>query len=203
MHFSILPTLLSLIPTITSAPTANLSPRTCDSSTIIKDGSFESGTLPGYEYQNPGTVWTVSQTRGFYSQYSLTEPGSPSGGRKAFTVSHIPGPYDGTTIFELRQNLTTCVGKNYSITADMKFESAANNYCSLAVVYPFQERVGSVTTPSATPGLTPGVWSTTGGLFQAVGAKSLLQFIFRCDNRERNKISLDNVKVTLYSGNAY
>ncbi|KAI4269077.1 MAG: hypothetical protein L6R35_006706, partial [Caloplaca aegaea] len=190
MHFSplvLLSTLLSLIPTITSAPTANLSPRTCHS-TIIKDGSFESGTLPGYEYQNPGTTWTVARTRGFYSQYSLTNPGSPSGGKNAFTVSHLSGPYDGTSIFELRQNLTTCVGKNYSITADMNFESAANNNCSLAVAYPFQARVGSVTTYSATPGLTPGVWSTTGGLFQAVGSSSLLQFVFRCDNRERNKI---------------
>ncbi|KAL8727000.1 MAG: hypothetical protein Q9166_006363 [cf. Caloplaca sp. 2 TL-2023] len=200
MHFSplLLPTLLSLIPTITSAPTANLAPRTCPS-TIIKDGSFESGTVP----QTSGTTWTVVNTRGFYSSYSLTNPGSPSGGKNAFTVSHLPGPYDGTSIRELRQTLSTCAGKNYSITADMKFESAANNNCSLAVVYPFQTGVGSVTTYSATSGLTPGVWSTTGGLFQAVSSSSLLQFVFRCDNQERNKISLDNVKVKLYPYNAY
>ncbi|KAI4265867.1 MAG: hypothetical protein L6R38_009125, partial [Xanthoria sp. 2 TBL-2021] len=189
MHLSplLLPSLLSFIPMITSAPTANLSPRTCPS-TVIKDGSFESGTVP----ETSGTTWTVVNTRGFYSSYSLTNPGSPSGGRNAFTVSHLPGPYDGTSIRELRQTLNTCVGKNYSITADIKFESY--NYCSLAVVYPFQTGVGSVTTYSATPGLKPGVWSTTGGFFQAVNSSSLLNFVFRCDNQERNNISLDNVK---------
>ena len=201
MHFSpilLLYSLLSLIPTIASAPTGDLSPRTCPS-TIIKDGSFESGTVP----QTSGTTWTVVNTRGFYSSYSVTNPGSPSGGKNAFTVSHLPGPYDGTGIRELRQTLSTCVGKNYSITADFKFEAAANNYCSLAVVYPFKTGVGSVTTSSATPGLTPGVWSTTGGFFQAVSSSSLLNFVFRCDNQERNKISLDNVKVNLFNGNAY
>ncbi|KAL8704572.1 MAG: hypothetical protein Q9201_002264 [Fulgogasparrea decipioides] len=201
MHFStlLLPALLSLIPTVTSAPTADLEARTCRSTNIIKDGSFESGTTP----QTSGTVWTVVNTEGFYSSYSLTSPGSPSGGKYAFTASMLPGPYDGTSIRELRQTLSTCAGKNYSITADFKFSQAANNNCSLAVVYPYKTTVGSVTTNSAIPGLTPGVWSTTGGFFQAVSSSSLLQFVFRCDNQERNSISLDNVKVKLYPYNAF
>ncbi|KAL8736558.1 MAG: hypothetical protein Q9181_002368 [Wetmoreana brouardii] len=196
MHFStlLLPALLSLIPTIT----ADLEARTCPS-TIIKDGSFESGILP----ERTGTTWINQETNGFYSKYALTSPGSPSGGKYAFTVSPLSGPYNPVSTRELSQNLATCAGKNYSITADIKFESAANNNCSLAVVYPYKTTVGSVTTYSATPGMTPGVWSTTGGLFQAVSSSSLLKFVFQCVNRERNSISLDNVKVVVYRGNVF
>ncbi|KAL8668324.1 MAG: hypothetical protein Q9168_007046, partial [Polycauliona sp. 1 TL-2023] len=158
MHFrAYLLDFFLLLPVVISAPASNLTPRTCPS-TIIKDGSFESGIAPTYS----STPWTIISSRGLYSYTSLTSPGSPSAGKYAFTVALSGGPYDGTGIKTLAQNLTTCAGTNYSITADWKFESAAENQCSLAVVYPFQTGEGSVTTSTAIPGLTPGVWFIAG-----------------------------------------
>ena len=198
-----LPTLLALlsflIPTIASSP---IEARTCPT-TIITDGNFESGTTPP---TSGGTSWTVVAFLGS-SSYSLTSPGSTlnnnAGGKYAFTASLYPGPYSPTSGETLQQTLHTCAGKNYSIIADLKFDAAVNNACSLKIEYPFQNGVGSVTTGSATPGLSPGVWSSTGGTFQAVGASSLLSVVFRCENGAHNLISVDNVRVKEFNGNAY
>ncbi|KAI4105996.1 MAG: hypothetical protein L6R37_002457 [Teloschistes peruensis] len=199
MYFSntIVVALSLLAPLISSTP-IDLEARTCPT-TIIRDPSFESGTTPP---TSGGNAWTVVGFLGS-SSYSLTQPGSPNGGKYAFTASVYPGPYSPDSGEELRQTLSTCVGKNYSITADFKFNQTANNACFVRLQYPFKTGVGSVTTYSATPGLTPNVWSTTGSVFQAVSTSSLLQFFLQCGNRERNFISVDNVKVKEFAGNAY
>ncbi|KAL8665592.1 MAG: hypothetical protein Q9202_002096 [Teloschistes flavicans] len=190
-------TLSLLAPLISSTP-IDLEARTCPT-TIIRDPSFESGTAPP---TSGGNAWTVQGFLGS-SSYSLTQPGSPNGGKYAFTASIYPDPYGANSGEELRQTLSTCAGKNYSIAADFKFNQTANNACFVRLQYPFKTGVGSVTTYSATPGLTPNVWSTTGSIFQAVSTSSLLQFILQCGNREHNFISVDNVKVKEYAGNAY
>ncbi|KAI4205957.1 MAG: hypothetical protein LQ350_000142 [Teloschistes chrysophthalmus] len=189
---------LSLLAPLISSTPMDLEARTCPT-TIIRDPSFESGIAPP---TSGGNAWTVVGFLGS-STYSLTQPGSPNGGKYAFTASLYPGPYSPTSGEELRQTLSTCAGKNYSITADFKFNQTANNACFVRLQYPFKTSVGSVTTYSATPGLTPNVWSTTGSTFQAVGTSSLLQFFLQCGNNEHNFISVDNVRVKEFAGNAY
>ncbi|KAL8940900.1 MAG: hypothetical protein Q9216_002561 [Gyalolechia sp. 2 TL-2023] len=190
----------AFIPIITSAP---LDARTtCPSTNLVKDPGFESGVTPSVSGSGP---WIVNYFIGS-SSYSLTSPGSiNSGGKYAFTASLYPGPYsNGASGENLEQTLTTCAGKNYSIIADFKFNSTANNACSIAIQYPFKTTLGSVTTGSGTPGITPGVWSQTGSTFQAVSTASKLSIVFRCNGiGVRNLISVDNVKVQLFAGNAY
>lgn len=199
MHFSyVLPLLFAFVPIITSAP---LDARTtCPSTNVVKDPSFESGVTPSASGSNP---WTVNNFIGS-SSYSLTKPGSPNGGKYAFTASVYPGPYtNGASGENLEQTFTTCAGKNYSIVADIKFNSTENNQCSIAIQYPFQNTLGSVTTGSGIPGISPGVWSQTGSFFQAVSTSSKLSILFRCSGNAHNLISVDNVKVLLFNGNAY
>ncbi|KAL8922702.1 MAG: hypothetical protein Q9208_005015 [Pyrenodesmia sp. 3 TL-2023] len=197
----LLPFLLAIIPSITSSP---IEARTCPSTNIISDPSFESGVTPAASAPNP---WQVVGFIGS-SSYSLTQPGSPNGGGKyAFTASLYPGPYSGGRSGEtLVQTMKTCAGKNYSIIADIKFEKAQNNACSLSLQYPYKDTIGSVTTGSATPGTTPGQWSQTGSTFQAVSNADKLSFVFRCEGvgvSVNNFISVDNVKVAPFAGNAF
>lgn len=194
---SLLPLLSALIPATTSFP---IEARTCPS-VIINDGGFESGVAPP---TSGGNAWTVVGFLGATSYY-LSSPGANihNGGKYAFTATVSPGPYSGQSGETLQQTLHTCVGKNYSITADFKFDAAVNNACSIKIEYPYKTTVGSVTTGSATPGLTPGVWATTGSTFQAVSTNSLLSIVFLCQNAAGDHISVDNVKVQQYSGNAY
>lgn len=195
---SFLPLLSALIPVATSSP---IEARTCPF-TIIKDGGFESGVAPP---TSGGTSWTVVGFIGATTYY-LTSPGANinNGGKYAFTASLYPGPYSsGSSGETLQQTLHTCAGKNYSITADFKFAAAVDNACSIKIEYPYKTTVGSVTTGSATSGLTPGVWATTGSFFQAVSTNSLLSIVFLCQNAAHNLISVDNVKVQLFNGNAY
>ncbi|KAL8903272.1 MAG: hypothetical protein Q9207_004041 [Kuettlingeria erythrocarpa] len=191
--------LFAIVPTIISSP---IEPRTCPSTNIITDGGFESGVTPAASAPNP---WQVVRFIGA-TTYSLTQPGSTNGGGKyAFTASLYPGPYSGGLSSEtLVQTMKTCAGKNYSVTADFRFNEAQNNACSISVQYPFQNTIGSVTTGSGTPGITPGLWYQTGGTFQAVSNADKLSFVFRCDGSGvHNLISLDNVKVAPYAGNAF
>lgn len=52
--------------------------------------------------------------------------------------------------------------------------------------------------------ITPGLWYQTGSTFQAVSGADKLSFVFRCDGSGvHNLISLDNVKVKPYAGNAF
>lgn len=170
-----LPLVLSTLAALAlSAPT--VTPRTCPS-TIIHDGGFESGTTPP---TSGGNAWTVTTFLGS-STYALTKPGSTNnGGKYAFTAILYPGPYSPTSGETLTQTLSTCAGKNYSITADYKFSTQANGECAIKVEYPFKDTRGSVTTGSA---ISPaGVWYTT-GMFCSLclcyragnGCRSLLQ----------------------------
>ncbi|KAL8961556.1 MAG: hypothetical protein Q9193_001905 [Seirophora villosa] len=194
MHFHhMLPFLSTLISSVTSSP---IEARTCPSTNIITDGGFESGVEPPdvLPLTPGGNFWTVTNFIGYFS-YSLTSPGSPNaGGQYAFTVSIYPAPYGGTSSITLVQTMKTCAGQNYSVAADYKFSESQNNACSISVQYPFKDTVGSVTTGSGTPGLTPGVWNKAGGTFQAVSSADKLSFVFKCEGRGvRNVYNLDNV----------
>ena len=183
----------SLIPTITSSP---LEARTCPT-TIIQDGGFETTT------PNPDGPWSVVGSIPA-SSGGLTSPGSTNaGGQYAFTATVYPGPYNPTSGITLLQKMKTCAGKNYSVIADIKFSEAQNNHCSISLQYPYKNTIGSVTTGSATPGTTPGVWFQTAGTFQAVSSADTLSFVFRCEQAAHNLMSVDNVKVKPFNGNAF
>ena len=173
----------------------------CPVRRVIDDGGFESGVTPSASTPNP---WKVDSFIGA-STYELTSPGSTNaGGKYAFTSILFPGPFtDGASGETLKQTMHTCIGQNYSILADFKFESAANGNCAISIRYPFKDTTGSVTTGSATPGLTPGVWSTTGSFFQAVSSADPFSIVFSCSNGEHNRISVDNVKIQPFAGNAF
>ncbi|KAL8766508.1 MAG: hypothetical protein Q9209_006724 [Squamulea sp. 1 TL-2023] len=194
-------TLLPLLPFALSAPLDERT--TCSTSNTISNGSFESGITPSASTPNP---WKVDLFLGS-SSYSLTSPGSPltssgvSGGKYAFTASLNPDPYYGYSGETLSQTLKTCPGQNYSISADFKFNSTAENKCSLTLAYPFGTQQGSVTTGSGTLGITAGVWYQTGALFQAVTKSDVLKVVFRCDGGLRNLVSVDRFLVKPYKGN--
>ena len=172
---------------------------TCSSGPIIKDGGFESGVTPP---TSGGDSWTVVGFVGS-STYSLTTPGSTNnGGRFAFTASLAPGARTGGQSAEtLVQTLNTCAGLNYSILMDYKFDQTASNLCSVRIEYPYKTTSGSVTVGSGLG--TPGVWYQTGSFFQAVSSSSLFRIVFGCNGSANDKISVDNVKVALFNGNAY
>ncbi|KAL9610102.1 MAG: hypothetical protein Q9167_005181 [Letrouitia subvulpina] len=173
----------------------------CPTGPIINDPGFESGVIPP---RSGGNSWNVGGIVGDQTSYTLTTPGSTNnGGRVAFTALLIPGHprYGGQSALDLFQTMHTCTGKNYSITVDYKFNSTAANQCFLKVEYPFQTSGGSVTVPSGFA--TPGVWGTTGSFFQAVSDADNLIIVFNCNNNEPNTISVDNVKVKRFNGNAY
>ncbi|KAL9019293.1 MAG: hypothetical protein Q9185_003468 [Variospora sp. 1 TL-2023] len=199
MHFHyIIPFLSILIPTVTSSP---IEARTCPSTNIITDGGFESGVTPP---TSGGNFWTVVKFLGS-STYSLTSPGSTNfGGRYAFTAALNADLNSDRSGEALIQRMRTCAGTNYSIAADFRFSESQNNACSISVRYPFKNTIGSVTTGSGTPGISPGVWYQTGSTFQAVSSADTLSFVFSCDGSGvRNRISLDNVVVKPYAGNAF
>lgn len=178
-----------------SVPTTN----TCRTSSIIQDGGFESGATPP---TSGGTSWTVVGFIGA-STYTLESPGSTnSGGNYAFTAILYPGPYSsGVSGDTLTQTMHVCAGKNYSITADYSFSSTASNNCAISLQYPYKTTTGSVTTGSA---LSPaGVWYTTGATFQAVSSADPLKIVFSCSDGANNRISVDNVKVAPFNGNAF
>ena len=131
-------------------PLATPSLSSCPSR-IIRDGGFES------TFEDAWNVLTFPA-----SNFELTRPGSTNHGSKhAFTALAYPGPFsDGGAI--LWQDLRTCAGKNYSITADYRF-SQENDDCSMMIEYPFQDARGSVTIGGA---ISPaGIWYTTGMSF--------------------------------------
>lgn len=100
--------------------------------------------------------------------------------------------------------MKTCAGQNYSVVEDYKFSESQNNACSISVQYPFKDTIGSVTTGSGISGLTPGVWNKGGATFQAVSSADKLSYVFKCEGRGvRNVISLDNVVVKPFAGNAF
>ncbi|KAG7009010.1 hypothetical protein G7Y79_00003g008780 [Physcia stellaris] len=195
MHFPLLLSAITTLPFTLSAPTA--STNNCPS-TIIRNGGFESGVTPP---TSGGTDWTVVGFLGS-STYQLTQPGSTkNGGKYAFTAILYPGPYSPESGDTLTQTLSTCTGKNYSITADYKFDTQANGACSISIQYPYKTTRGSVTTGSA---ISPaGVWYTTGATFQAVSSSDRLDIVFSCGDRANNRISVDNVKVAPFNGNAF
>ena len=150
--------LAAVLSTLFTLSLATPTPNTCPS-TIIRDGGFESGTTPP---TSGGNAWTVDLFFGS-STYQLTQPGSTiNGGKYAFTSILYPGPFAPESGERLKQDLTTCVGKNYSITADYKFDTQANGDCSVKIEYPYKDTRGSVTTGSAIS--QAGVWYTTGML---------------------------------------
>lgn len=174
-------------------------PDHCRTQRVIRDGGFESGTTPSASRANP---WFVSDYIGS-ATYALTSPGSTTnGGRYAFTASLYPGPYsDGRSGLTLSQTMKTCTGQNYSILAEYRFEYGADNNCAVTIEYPYKDIRGSVTTPSAVS--PPGQWSFTGSTFQAVSSADPFKILFRCSSGVSNKISVDNVKIEPYAGNAF
>ena len=146
MRFAILFATLSL-------PLNFAAAATCPT-TIIRDGSFESGLRP------PTADWSVDiLSGGSNTNDALTSPGSS--GRYAFSAYVYPGgiPYSDGSL-RLGQVLSTCAGQNYSIIADIRFQNAASNDCSVKLEYPYKYQRGSVTVPAA---LGPaGVWQPIG-----------------------------------------
>lgn len=174
-------------------------PYGCTPQQAITDGGFESGRTPSASRANP---WLA---HGFIGSatYALTTPGSTNGGGKyAFTASLCPSPYsNGNSGLTLTQTMRTCVGQNYSIAAQYKFESAADNNCAIKIEYPYKDVRGSVTTGSA---ISPaGQWYTTGSTFQAVSSADRFDVVFSCSNGVSNKVSLDSVNILPYEGNAF
>ena len=194
MRFVLL--LSSLAGLALSAPTTH-----CSTGSAIQDGGFESGTTPP---TSGGSSWTVNGFIGA-STYSLTSPGSTNnGGKYAFTAVLYPGPYsNGASGETLTQTMQTCAGQNYSITADYKFNSTANNNCAISIRYPYKTTTGSVTTGSGISGEVAGVWYTTGSTFQAVSSADPFSIVFSCSNGANNRISVDNVKIVPFAGNAF
>lgn len=172
---------------------------TCPTGPVINDGGFESGVIPP---TSGGSNWNVV---GFVgpSTYTLTTPGSPNnGGNVKFTATLIPGARTGGQSNEvLTQTMHTCAGQNYSISVDYVFNSTASNLCSLKVEYPYKTTVGSVTVNSGLG--VPGTWYTTGSTFQAVSNADILRIIFGCNGGATVQISVDNVKVVPFNGNAF
>lgn len=188
MHFSLI--VSALVGFAFSEP---ILPRTCPNVAVIKNGGFETNSI---------SPWSVTGFIGA-STYALTSPGSTNnGGQYAFTAILYPGPYsNGASGVTLSQTMHTCAGKNYSILADYKFDQSVNNYCSIAIKYPFKTTQGSVTTGS---NIGPaGVWQTTGSTFQAVSSADVFYVVFTCSNGANDKISVDNVKIVPFSGNAF
>lgn len=172
---------------------------TCFPRQVIKDGGFESGQRPSTFGRTP---WTVKDVIGA-STYSLTSPGSTNnGGKYAFTAKLYPSPSSaGASGLTLTQKMQTCAGQNYSILTDYKFESAANNDCSVSIQYPYKDIIGSVTTGSA---ISPaGEWSFLVGFFQAVSSADPFYVVFKCSNGANNRISVDNVEIKPFQGNVY
>lgn len=197
MHF---PLILSAL-TVLSGLALSTSTPSCPSGPIIQDGGFESGRSPP---PYAGTTWGVTRFLGS-STYSLTSPGSTNnGGNYAFTAILRPGPYSGGISGEtLSQTMNVCPGRNYSITVDYKFESAADNNCAVMVRYPYKDTKGSVTTPSGVAGGEAGSWYTTAAFFQAVSRADLFEIVFSCSNGASNRISVDNVNIAQFNGNAF
>ena len=141
-------------------------PKSCAPGPVIQNPSFEDGN------NNPPTGW-FPETDG--ATFGSTSPGSPNGGNTALAIQlYQRAPGQGTTSsFTLSQTMNSCPGQNYSITMDFKYDSRdpnSNKYCALTVKYPYKSSYGSVTGSNNVPGEYPGVWSITGGSFQAVSA---------------------------------
>ena len=189
---------ITLLPLGRCVPTTS----TCSTTSILRDPGFESGVSPPPNVDNP-SAWGVYIFFGS-STYALSQPGStlPNGGNYAFTAILYPTYYSrGLSSETLTQTMTLCAGKNYSVLVDYKFDSQANGNCDVAIKYPFKDTQGSVTTGS---GLSPaGIWYTTGSTFQAVSAADRFDVVFTCRSGANNRISVDNVKVAPYKGNAY
>ena len=195
MRFTLL---LSTLGSLVLAIAAN----SCSTGPIIKDGGFESGLIPP---TSGGNSWTVVGFIGS-STYSLTSPGSTNngGGKYAFTAILYPGPYsNGASGETLQQTLNTCAGHNYSILVDYKFDNAASGNCALSIRYPYKTTTGSVTTGSDIAGGTAGNWYTTAATFQAVSSTDRFSIVFSCSNGKNDRISVDNVKIAPYAGNAF
>ena len=173
----------------------------CSTGLVIKDGGFESGLTPP---ASGGNSWTVVGFIGA-STYSLTSPGSTNnGGQYAFTAILYPGPYsNGASGDTLQQTMNTCAGHNYSILVDYKFDNAASGNCALSIRYPYKTTTGSVTTGSGIAGGTAGNWYTTAATFQAVSSADPFSIVFSCANGANDRISVDNVKIAPYAGNAF
>lgn len=173
----------------------------CSTGPIIKDGGFESGITPP---TSGGSSWTVDAFIGS-STYELSSPGSTNnGGKYAFTAILFPGPYsNGASGDTLKQTMNTCAGHNYSILVDYKFTTAASGNCALSIRYPYKTTTGGVTTGSGIAGGTAGNWYTTAATFQAVSSADPFSIVFSCSNGANDRISVDNVKIAPYAGNAF
>lgn len=174
---------------------------TCPTGPVIRDGGFESGTRPS---PSGWTAWTTTGEIGA-TTYGLTSPGSPNnGGTYAFTANLYPSRYSNRASgLTLVQTMNTCAGRNYSITVDYRFSDTANNNCALSIRYPFKTTTGSVTTGSGTSGIVAGSWYTTGSTFQAVSSADPFSIVFSCSNGANNRISVDNVNILPFNGNAF
>ncbi|MCJ1471237.1 hypothetical protein MMC07_009885 [Pseudocyphellaria aurata] len=194
MHFA---RALSTLGSLALCVTAN----SCSTGPVIKDGGFESGITPP---TSGGNAWIVNSFIGA-SSYALTKPGSTNhGGKYAFTALLAPGPYSGGVSGDtLTQTMNTCAGHNYSILADYKFASAAGGNCALTIQYPYKTTTGSVTTGSGIAGGTAGNWYTTAATFQAVSSADPFSIVFRCTNSAQDQISVDNIVIAPYAGNAF
>lgn len=200
---SALITLLALASLTLSAP--NRRSEQCENESVINNPGFESGKTPSTS-GHPGDSWTINSVVGA-SVGILTSPGSPSnGGKYAFSAFLYPDPSsNGASSLTLSQTMDTCTGHNYSIEVDYTFYSIANNDCSLQINYPYKTIRGSVTVSSGVDGQIPGQWYVQGlvGFFQAVSNADLFNMVFSCSNGANDRISVDNVLIKPFAGNAY
>ena len=176
----------------------------CSSGPVIQNGDFETG-------ENPPNPWVVRGDLGF-SNSSVVSPGSSShsGGYRAFGVSLAPGALSlgtssfllGTSSLNLAQTMNTCAGGNYSVEMDYRF-TRSTGACSVAIMYPFKDTRGSVTSPDNAAGTMAGKWTTVASKFKAVSTSDRLSVVFMCTENATNVINIDNVVIKPYLGIVY
>ncbi len=98
--------------------------------------------------------------------------------------------------------MNTCGGGNYSVEIDYKFDTSPGA-CTVAIKYPYKTTQGSVTAPDNVGGTTAGQWTITASTFQAVSAADVFYVVFTCSNGVSDRVSVDNVLIRSYAGNAY
>lgn len=176
------------VPSTTVSTTAASSTSACNSASPgLQNGGFESGTIKS---------WVAMDGAGS-STSSIVSPGSTlaGGGNYAFAAKLLsPDSFYNPNIISsnLYQSLTTCVGTNYSVTADYNFVSVGDGSCSFGL------QNGSPANSSVS---VPGVWHRMTATFVAGSYADAVVFALSCS--KPGTIEVDSVNVTrTAAGNA-
>ena len=167
----------SSLPSTTSTAVTSATSGCNTNSPIIQNGGFESGTLP---------PWSTSAPHGGVSgaTQSIIQPGStyPGGGTYAFWGLFLRTPANpGASSQSLYQQLNTCAGTNYTVTADYAFTGGQS--CSI-----------TMKDVTVTSGGTPdSKWHRMSTTFTAVSNADYIGFSMTCLS---GSLELDSVNVT-------